>query len=140
MKILFDTNIILDLLLDRAPFSELAVLLFEKVESGMLDGYICATAITTLDYLLVKSLSAKNAVRALKNIMKLFEIAPINRVVLDDALDSGFSDFEDAVIHAAAMHCGAQAIVTRDEKGFSKAQLAVYTPEALLKILMQKTK
>ncbi len=123
---------ILDLLLDKKTFAQNAQLLFEKVESGEVDGYIGATTITTLDYLLAKSLSAKEATRIIKKILKLFEVAPVNRLVLEEALASGFLDFEDAVLHAAAMHCGVQAIVTRDEKGFSKAQIAVYSPSALL--------
>lgn len=135
MKILFDTNVILDLLLDRKPFVAYAQTLFEKVESGKIDGYIGATTVTTLDYLLTKSLSAKEATRIIKKLLKLFEVAPINRLILEDALDIGFVDFEDAVLHAAAVHCGVQAIVTRDEKGFSKAQLAIYSPEALLNAL-----
>jgi predicted nucleic acid-binding protein len=135
MKILFDTNVILDLLLDRKPFVAHAQTLFEKVESGKIDGYIGATTVTTLDYLLAKSLSAKEATRIIKKLLKLFEVAPINRLILEDALDIGFADFEDAVLHAAAVHCGVQAIVTRDEKGFSKAQLAIYSPEALLNAL-----
>lgn len=135
MKILFDTNVILDLLLDRKPFVDHAHALFEKVESGKIDAYIGATTVTTLDYLLAKSLSAKEARRIIKKLLKLFEVAPINRLILEDALDIGFVDFEDAVLHAAAVHCGVQAIVTRDEKGFSKAQLAIYSPEALLNAL-----
>ena len=131
MKILFDTNIVLDLLLNREPFAEHAQSLFEKVESGKVDGYIAATTVTTLDYLLSKSLSAKEATHIIKKLIKLFEVAPVNRLILEDALDSGFSDFEDAVLHAAAIHCGVQAIVTRDEKGFSKAKLAIYSPEEL---------
>ncbi|HTM63178.1 MAG TPA: PIN domain-containing protein [Gammaproteobacteria bacterium] len=138
MKILFDTNIILDLLLDRAPFAEHAQLLFEKIESGVVEGYLPATTITTLDYLLMKALTAKDAAHIIKKIMKLFEIAPINRLILEDALDSGFQDFEDAVLHASAVHCGAQAIVTRDESGFSKTRLAIYSPEALLNVLSLK--
>lgn len=134
MKILFDTNVILDLLLDRKPFAERAQRLFEKVESGEMDAYIGATTVTTLDYLLTKALSAKQATRIIKKLLKLFEVASVNRLVLEDALDSGFLDFEDAVLHAAAMHCGVQAIVTRDEKGFNKAQIAIYSPEALLNI------
>lgn len=135
MKILFDTNVILDLLLDRKPFVEHAQALFEKVEAGKIEGYIGATTVTTLDYLLSKSLSAKETTHILKKILKLFEVAPVNRLILEDALDSGFIDFEDAVLHAAAIHCGVQAIVTRDEKGFSKAKLAIYSPEELLNAL-----
>ena len=135
MKILFDTNIVLDLLLDRKPFVHHAQTLFEKVESGKINGYVGATTITTLDYLLTKSLSTREAKKIIKKLLKLFEIAPINRMILEDALDSGFLDFEDAVLHAAAIHCGIQAIVTRDEKGFHKARLAIYSPEGLLNVL-----
>ncbi len=135
MKVLFDTNVILDLLLDRKPFVEYSQDLFAKVEAGKIEGYIGATTVTTLDYLLKKSLSTKEANKIIKTLLKLFEIAPVNRLVLQDAIESGFSDFEDAVLHAAALHCGVQAIVTRDEKGFSKAQIAVYPPEGLLSVL-----
>ena len=135
MKVLFDTNVILDLLLDRKPFVEYSQDLFAKVEAGKIEGYIGATTVTTLDYLLKKSLSTKEANKIIKTLLKLFEIASVNRLVLQDAIESGFTDFEDAVLHAAALHCGVQAIVTRDEKGFSKAQIAVYPPEALLSVL-----
>jgi predicted nucleic acid-binding protein len=138
MKILFDTNVILDVLLDRQSFVEHAVLLFEKVELGYLDGYVGAITITTLDYLLTKSLSAKEAKRVIKKLLRLFEVAPVNRLILEDALDSGFPDFEDAVLHSAAIHSGVQAIVTRDEKGFAQAQLAIYSPEELLNALSLK--
>jgi predicted nucleic acid-binding protein len=136
MKILFDTNIILDLLLDRHPFVNHAQALFEKVESRKIEGYIGATTVTTLDYLLTKSLSVNEAKKIIKKLMKLFEIAPVNRLILEDALESGFLDFEDAVLHAAAIHSGIQAIVTRDEKGFSKAKLAIYSPQALLNLMI----
>lgn len=135
MKIMFDTNIILDLLLERKPFVNYAQDLFDKVESGKIDGYLGATTITTLDYLLTKSLSPKEAKQIIKTLLKLFEIAPVNRLILEDALNAGFLDFEDAVLHSAAIHCGVQAIVTRDEKGFSKAQLAIYSSEALLNMI-----
>ena len=135
MKILFDTNVVLDLLLNRKPFSLHAQWLFEHVESNNIEGYLGATTITTLDYLLTKTLPTKTATHTIKTLLKLFEIAPVNRLTLDDALESGFVDFEDAVLHAAATHCGVNAIVTRDNRGFLKAQLAIYSPEALLKII-----
>ncbi len=135
MIVLFDTNVVLDLLLDRKPFVEHAQDLFSKVESGKIDGYIGATTVTTLDYLIKKSLSTKDANKIIKKLIKLFEIAPVNRLVLEDAIDSGFTDFEDSVLHSAAIHCGVQAIVTRDEKGFKNSQIAVYSPHDLLKIL-----
>lgn len=135
MRILFDTNVVLDLLLDRKPFVEQAQVLFDKVEANELKGYLGATTITTLDYLLHKALSAQEATQTIKSLLKLFEISPVNRLVLENALNSRFLDFEDAVLHASAIHADVQAIVTRDEKGFRNAQLPVYSPEALLNAL-----
>lgn len=136
MKILFDTNVVLDLLLDRKPFVHHAQLLFEKVESNKIEGYLGATTITTLDYLLSKSLSTKEAKSIIKKLIKLFEVASVTRLILEDALESQFVDFEDAVLHASAVHCGVQGIVTRNEKDFTRAKLAIYSPESLLKTFM----
>lgn len=140
MKILFDTNVVLDLLLDREPFSPTSAQLFSKVESGELSGYICATTITTLHYLASKVVEAKHAHEDIEKLLTLFEIAPVNRSVLKSALSSKFKDFEDAVVHEAAMNAGAQGIVTRDISGFKKAKMPVYRPEELMGMLQAKDK
>ena len=70
-----------------------------------------------------------------RTLLGLFEVAPVTRAVLTDALDLDFPDFEDAVLHEAARHAGAGAIVTRDPKGFVKARLKLYAPEELLRFL-----
>ena len=127
MIILFDTNVVLDLLLDRKPFVEHSQELFAMVESGKINGFLGATTVTTIEHLLQKSLSTKEANGIIRKLLKLFEIAPVNRLVLEEASDGKFTDFENAVLHAAAIHCGVQAIVTRDEKGFRrKAQSLLY--------------
>lgn len=135
MKVLFDTNVLLDQLLDRKPFAEHAEQLIALVEAGKIEGYIGATTVTTLDYLLKKSLDVKKANSVIKTILKLFEIAPVNRMVLEEAVESRFADFEDAVLCIAGLHSGVQAIVTRDETGFRHSQIAVYSPELLLNTL-----
>lgn len=65
--------------------------------------------------------------REIEQLLRLFEIAPINRTVLSSALLLKFTDFEDAVLHEAAIHVGAELIVTRDTKGFQKATIPVYS-------------
>lgn len=135
MKVLFDTNIILDVLMDRAPFAEAAVGLFAAVEHGTLQGYLCGATVTTVYYLTAKVLGAKRAREEVGKLLTLFEVAPIGRPVLESALGSGFSDFEDAVVYQAACHSGAQAIVTRNLKDFQGAGLPVYSSIELIKIL-----
>ncbi|MBI4964805.1 MAG: PIN domain-containing protein [Desulfomonile tiedjei] len=135
MKIIFDTNVVLDVLLDREPFSNPAAQLFSKVEKGELSGYLCATTITTVYYLACKTLGSRQAAKHVGSLMSLFEIAPVNRAVLEGALRSRFADFEDAVIHEAAIHAGTQALVTRNSNDFKKAKIPVYSPDELLRVL-----
>jgi predicted nucleic acid-binding protein len=135
LKILLDTNIVLDVLMDRMPFSDTAVELFSKVEEGNIIGYLCGTTITTVYYLAAKTLGAARAQEEIKKLLTLFEVAPVNRLVLESALAVDFNDFEDAVIHEAACHVGADAIVTRNLKDFKKSRISVYTSEELANIL-----
>ena len=135
MKILLDTNIVLDLLMDRMPFSDTAVELFSKVEDGTIIGYLCGTTITTVYYLASRTLGAARAQEEIRKLLSLFEVAPVNRLVLESALVVDFNDFEDAVIHEAACHVGADAIVTRNLKDFKKSRIPVYTSEELARVL-----
>jgi predicted nucleic acid-binding protein len=135
VKILFDTNVILDVMLDRPPFSEPASQLLSLVERGEILGFICATTVTTIHYLSTKVLGKEESQLKIKALISLFEIASVNRTVIENALTANFSDFEDAVIYQAANHAGAEAIVTRDPKGIKKSNLPVYNPVELIKIL-----
>jgi predicted nucleic acid-binding protein len=138
LRILFDTNVILDVLLDREPFSSTAAKLFSKVETGEITGYVCATTITTLHYISSKVIGADSAIEEINKLLMLFEVAPVNRAVLDAALTSGFKDFEDAVVHASGVYKETQGIVTRDFDSFKKSKINVYSPEELLLMLESK--
>jgi predicted nucleic acid-binding protein len=138
MKVLFDTNLVLDLLLDREPFVDTVAQIFSKVERGDLMGCLCATTITTIYYLASKAVGVKKARAEIQKLLTLFEIAPVNRSVLQAALKSEFSDFEDGVIHEAACFVEANGIVTRDRKGFKKSRVLIYSPRELLQALSQK--
>jgi len=138
LRILFDTNVILDVLLDREPFSSTAAKLFSKVETGEITGYVCATTITTIHYLTIKVIGANSALEEINKLMMLFEVAPVNRAVLDAALSSGFKDFEDAVAHESGVYKEIQGIVTRDSDGFKKSKINIYSPEELLLMLESK--
>lgn len=129
MKILIDTNIVLDHLLDRQPFNTAAAWIFSETEKGNLSTFIGGTTVTTVHYLVTKAIGNKESRTAIEQLLRLFDVAPITRTVLASALMLKFSDFEDAVLHEAAVHAGAQAIVTRDLKGFQKANIAVYSSD-----------
>ena len=139
MKILLDTNIVLDVLMDRIPFADAAVELFSNVEDGTIMGYLCGTTITTVYYLASKAVGAPRARKELQKLLNIFEVAPVNRHVLESALVANFNDFEDAVIHEAACHVGAEAIVTRNQKDFKKSRISVYSSEEMAKILASQS-
>lgn len=136
MKVLFDTNIILDVLLDRKPFSEDAALLMSKVERSEITGFLGATTITTIHYLASKVLGSELALKHIHSILSLFEIAPVNRIVLANALEAQFTDFEDAVLYEAACHIGAEYIITRNISDFKKSKLPVFTPGEFMNMLL----
>ncbi len=140
MKVLFDTNVVLDLLLEREPFVHPVASLFSMVERGDLTGCLCATIITTLNYLASKAVGRKKAQIEIQKLLTLFEIAPVNRSVLHAALLSGFSDYEDGVIHEAACFIEADGIITRDFKGFKKSRIQIYSPAELISHLSNREK
>jgi len=135
MKILFDTNVILDVLLDREPFSDDAAFLMSLVEQSDIIGFICATTVTTIFYLAAKTLGHQAASRHIRTLLKLFVVAPVNRIVLEGAAASKFKDFEDAVIHASAIHAGAEYIVTRNSVDFKESRLPIFSPADLINSL-----
>ncbi len=135
MRVLFDTNVILDVLLEREPFYNDALYLLAKVERTEVNGFICATTVTTIYYLVNKALGKKEANRHIKTLLSFFEIAPVNRSVIEEALNSEFPDFEDAVLHASALTVNADCIVTRNCADFKKAKIPVYSPDELVRIM-----
>lgn len=135
MRVLIDTNVVLDVLMAREPHLERALALFGAIESGRLRGVLGATTVTTIFYLAAKAAGAEAARRHVRVLLELFDVASVDRAVLMRALDAGFADFEDGILHEAAGAAGADAVVTRDRSGFASATLPVFTPAAFLAAL-----
>jgi len=136
VRVLFDTNVILDHLLAREPYVKAAEQLLSLVDVGRIEGVICATTATTIHYLLAKHLGAEAARRHLEILLDLLDVAEVNRAVLLRALRTEFSDYEDAVSHEAAVAADADVIVTRNLRDFSSARLPVLSPDELLAVLV----
>jgi predicted nucleic acid-binding protein len=132
MRVLFDTNVVLDVLLERDPHARPAAQLMSLVDQGHLEGYICATTVTTVHYLAAKALGTKRAASLVATLLDVFRIAPVDGEVVAGALGLGFADLEDAVIHEAAALAGATAIVTRNGRDFKGASIAAFDPAEML--------
>jgi predicted nucleic acid-binding protein len=126
--VLVDTNVVLDVLQGRPAFVNDATLIVDLVERGIITGLLCATTITTLAYLAGKTVGKQAATKQIRQLLVLFEVAPVTRAVLDAALASKTSDFEDAVLAEAALQAGAQAIITRNLRDFTHSPVRAYTP------------
>jgi len=133
--ILVDVNIILDVLLDRRPHSIASAQVWLAIEGGRARGLVAAHAVTTIHHLIRKDLGAAKAKRMVSAILTVFDVASIDRAVLDAALLLPTTDFEDAVTAAAARQAACDFIVTRDAKGFRGSPIRHLPPEALLPLL-----
>src|ERR1039457_4977678 len=134
-KFLFDTNVVLDVLLDRQPYVEASAAAWRAVETGIAEGMLAAHAVTTIHYLLRKEMGNVKARRIVAAILRVFGVAAVDGAAIQEALQLPFTDFEDAVTAAAARLAGCECIVTRDPKGFRGSPVRALTPEALTPLL-----
>ena len=136
MKVLVDTNVLLDFLLEREPFKKDAEELFAAIDSGQIIGYVTATTLTDIFYIARKhTRSLELAREAVFSILEIMTISPVNRNVLEAAFVSGLTDFEDAVQIYSAIAQNLDAIITRDAKGFVSSTIPIYSVRELLKRL-----
>ena len=134
-RVLFDTNVVLDVLLDRHPYAEASAAAWAAVETGISNGMVAAHTVTTIHYLVRKELGNLKANRTVSAVLGVFEVAPVDGRVLREALHSPLSDFEDAVTATAARLAGCECIVTRDPKGFRGSPVRSLTPELVIPLL-----
>ena len=129
MRILVDTNIVMDILLKREPHFEAS---YSAVRYATEQGYECflsASAITDIFYLIRRELkNVDEARKSIERLLTLFEIADVQDVDIRNALSSTMDDFEDAVVHAIAARYRADMIITRNTKDFKETSVPVYTP------------
>ena len=139
MKILFDTNVLLDALLSREPFVIDAAFLLKAVESERISGFMSATTVTDVHSLVGRQTkNAELAITAITRLLALMEICAVDREVLERAIMLNMPDFEDAVQVACAMLLGLDGITTRDARGFEKASIQILTPGDLRSRLVQQ--
>jgi predicted nucleic acid-binding protein len=134
-RLLVDTNVVLDVLLDRHPRVDKSVAIWASIEAGICEGYLAAHAITTIHYLVQKELGAARAKQLISQILRVFRVAAVDGIVLERALRLALIDFEDAVTAAAGQICGCHFIVTSDPKGFRGSPIRALGPEAMLPML-----
>ncbi len=134
-KVLIDTNVVLDVLLDRQPHFRTSAAVWDAIADGKAEGAISAHAVTTVHYLVAGDRGQATARHALGTLLGVFNVATVDQTIIHEAINSPSADFEDAVTAAAAHAAGCDFIVTRDPKGFRGSPVRAMSPEAVLPLL-----
>jgi len=130
--VLLDTNIILDIALERREFFEKSKELILFVNKSGFSAYVTATTVTDIYYVLKKSKGHYSTILFLKNLFDFIDISGVDKATILNALSSEFTDFEDAVQSFSATQNGIKIIVTRNVSDFKKSKMKVFTPTAFI--------
>lgn len=132
-KIFVDTNILIDLIADRSPFSKFAIQIFSKAEDKKIKLYTSSHSIATTHYLLKKFIDEKDLREVLLNIIDYVNVIAIDIDIIKKGLKSKHKDFEDAIqIYSAYSIEKMDCIVTRNIKDFKDSDIPVLTPDELI--------
>ncbi len=132
MKILIDTNVLLDVLTNRTPYVDASAKILKLCEIGKIEGYVSALSIPNIVYIMRKELDAERVKEVIGQISLLLGIADLKKDDLKKAAALGFGDFEDALQSVAAKRIRADYIVTRNIKDFNGSKVTAIKPEELL--------
>lgn len=128
MDLALDTNVILDFALKRQPFFEDAVKLFSLTESEGYRRLITTNTVTDIYYVVRKEKGRDIALEFIKDLLAIVTLVGIDEVVIHEALNLGWKDFEDAIQYTAVNKTQVDVIITRNKKDFKEAAIAVQTP------------
>ena len=132
MKVLIDTNIILDVLCKRPGFYEDSAKIFKLCEVGKISGVISALTVPNIIYILRKELDAEKTKEILDILFLIFSVADLKADDLRKAADMKFKDYEDAVQSACAAREKADYMITRNIRDFIESRVAAIKPAELL--------
>lgn len=134
MKIVFDTNVILDVISKREPFVEISAKAFDLIDRDDVTGAMTANTATDLFFLYQKRQPDLNKCKeALKRLLLALEVLDTTRALCLMAIESPMPDFEDALLVESARHWSADYIVTRDGNGFDDSPVKAISPQELLR-------
>jgi predicted nucleic acid-binding protein len=138
VKVLIDTNIVIDNLARRDEYGE-SLLIHNLCESGSLEGVVTTVTIMDVMYIMRKHLGIAETRNAVQILLQIVDVVPALKGDINIALTGDFPDFEDAVQASCASRVKADYIVTRNVKDFEKSSVPAITPDDMLK-LIDKTK
>lgn len=128
MNVAVDANVVLDVILNRAPWAVDSRAVWDAVAAGRVQGFVVATAVTNMFYVARRIIGQNSARTAVTQVLHTFQVLPVDGQSLRDADTLPGTDLEDNLVAACATLCGMDLIVTRDIQGFAGCSTDVCTP------------
>ncbi len=137
IKVLFDTNIVLDIALKRHPFFEDAAELFSLIDKKKIIGNVTASTITDIYYISKKETGHTESINFIKSLINVVEVIGVDRGIISRALAFDIRDFEDAIQVSASESNEIGVILTRNKNDFLNVPLKVLTPREFITDLVK---
>ena len=139
MKVLVDTNVVVDVLLKQEPFYRDSFVIFRLADNGNIDGILAAVSMTNVFYLLRKAKKDSAEVyRCLDDLTAIFTVAPVTETIVADALALRWKDFEDAIQFVTAQENGTDFIITRNLDDYKASDIPCMSPAEFIAYLKEK--
>jgi predicted nucleic acid-binding protein len=132
VRVLIDSDVLIDVGLNRAPFADFAAQVLDGLEARHGTGFVAWHSIANLFYLVSPASGKENALGYIRDLSGFISVAPVETKDLLYALSLDMADFEDAMQAAAAVACKADWIVTRNIRHYRKSPVKAISPEELL--------
>ncbi len=133
-RLFIDSDIILDIALNRQPFFNSSSLLLSSIEIKLFEGYTSSIIISNLYYIIRKIESHRHAIDFISKLGLLLKVLPVDDEVIKKSLESSFKDFEDAIQYYTALAGNINYIITRNVKHYTRSEIHVHTPEEFIKL------
>ena len=132
---LIDTDVLIDVALDRQPFSEAASELLDRLQTGPKRAFVAWHSLSNFYYLVTPAGGGSDARDFITELIRFVAVAECGTDAIAFAVRLGMADFEDAMQVAAAHACGARFVVTRNARDFRRSPVPAITPHEALEAL-----
>jgi len=132
VKVLLDTNVILDFALERQLFLQDSEQILQLAEQGQIEGFVSASTMSDLYYIIRKQNGRDWAFEFLRRLVTICQVAAVDQSVIAMALASDMQDFEDAIQYNTAIINQLEAIATRNKQDFPADRIQIFTPTELI--------
>lgn len=138
-KVFLDTNVVIDYLARRSKFFQPAAQIIQLGQNRKCELLVSALSFATASFILEAhhKLDKRAIVLKFAQFVQMCNITPVDSLIINEAIASRFSDFEDAMQYFSAIREGADAIITRNCSDFEASEIEVYEPQQFLNMLMQ---